>query len=575
VTRNPFEFSAANDLDVDQILDYYIEDFNYSRFIQSKRNIFLLGERGSGKTMTLLYNSFDAQRVKARREGRRVRLDRIGIYIPCNTPLTHRREHELLEAFKASTLSEHVLVLSIVHRIIRTLVSARDLLGEIPDDILCEELEAILAKSLPPGDSFLSRVERFIYSENQRTQQAVNRSTNDSFYEGALSFATLAMPLLEIVGRIELLGQSHFLLMLDDADYLNTYHIQALNAWIAYRDHSRFSFKVATAKVSRPSLITAAGGSILEGHDFTVVDMEKPLQNEQSDFGQLAHRIVKRRLERIECASSPEDFFPISSATTAQLEECKAIARQQALEKYPSGSSKQISDYVYKYHRALFFRREPRANLPAYTGFEMLVYLSTGVVRNLLEPCYWMYDRALSAATESGTDPQSITAIEPTHQNMVIMELSKRVWDQIEEGLDRQVAGCTREQAFQIRNLFEALARLFRERLLSDCSEPRATSFTISGRESGEAKDLEDLITIARKALLIYARSGPSKEAGSRETYYVPRRMLWPVRGLDPQGQHARVSLKARDLMAAARGERGLWTREAESSQEGLFDVDS
>jgi hypothetical protein len=34
--------------------------------------------------------------------------------------------------------------------------------------------------------------------------------------------------------------------------------------------------------------------------------------------------------------------------------------------------------------------------------------------------------------------------------------------------------------------------------------------------------------------------------------YFVPNRMLWPARGLDPQGQHARVSLKAKDVYAAA-----------------------
>ena len=54
---------------------------------------------------------------------------------------------------------------------------------------------------------------------------------------------------------------------------------------------------------------------------------------------------------------------------------------------------------------------------------------------------------------------------------------------------------------------------------------------------------------------MLYFRSGPAKDDGKRETFYVPNRMLWPIRGLDVVGQHARASLKARDIWAAANGE--------------------
>ena len=44
--QNPFEYEAANNLRPEDIIDYYIEDFNFSRFRQSTKNIFLIGERG-------------------------------------------------------------------------------------------------------------------------------------------------------------------------------------------------------------------------------------------------------------------------------------------------------------------------------------------------------------------------------------------------------------------------------------------------------------------------------------------------------------------------------------------------
>ena len=111
-----------------------------------------------------------------------------------------------------------------------------------------------------------------------------------------------------------------------------------------------------------------------------------------------------------------------------------------------------------------------------------------------------------------------------------------------------------REQAEQIYNLFDKLAVLFRERLEKHQSEPRAISFSISGATEEVMDQLRPLLDIARKVQLLYARTGPAKEKGRLQTYYVPNRMLWPVRGLDPYGQHARVSLKASDLWSAAQG---------------------
>ena len=48
--ENPFQYEAANGLSNEEIAAYYIDDFNYSRFIQSKRNVFIVGERGSGSS---------------------------------------------------------------------------------------------------------------------------------------------------------------------------------------------------------------------------------------------------------------------------------------------------------------------------------------------------------------------------------------------------------------------------------------------------------------------------------------------------------------------------------------------
>ena len=120
--KNPFEYSAANNLSPNEILDFYIEDCNFSRFIQSTKNVFLLGERGSGKTMSLLFNSFRVQFENFKRNKEESCYEKIGIYIPCNTPLFHKREYLLLgDDFRKSVICEHLLVLSIVYALVDTL----------------------------------------------------------------------------------------------------------------------------------------------------------------------------------------------------------------------------------------------------------------------------------------------------------------------------------------------------------------------------------------------------------------------------------------------------------------------
>ena len=571
---NPFSFSAATDLTPNDILSYYIPEHNYSRFIQSKRNVFLLGERGTGKTMTLLYHSFEVQQLKARGADENVDCTWVGTYVPCNTPLIHRPEHELLSKNRAFALSEHYMVLTMAGALMRTLEHALPNIESVSDIALAEDMEVMLATSLPPGKSFFSRMRIFTSTEIRKTQKAINQA-NENFYENAFSFATLILPIIDALGTISILTHTHFHFLIDDADYLNCHQIAALNSWIAYREHSKFSFKVATSKVMRPPRMTASGGTIEEGHDFTIIDMESSLHNERSDFGRMARLIVERRLRQLGTDATAEEFFPISSRVMQQLETCKQEASDLAREKYPDGTPKQISDYVYKYHRTLYFRRSPKANRPIYSGFDMIAFLSTGIVRDLLEPCFMMYDMAMSRR-----DPDTngiVEFIEPSIQNEAILKLSDRPWLKMKDGLHNHIPHCTKAKSDQIERMFEALAQLFRKRLMSDCSEPRATSFTISGGSSPERTEVGDLLRIARRALLIYVRLGTAKDAGSRELYYVPTRMLWPSRGLDPLGQHARVSLKAHDLLAAARGEPSPWTEVVESNadealQGSLFD---
>ena len=567
---NPFEYEAANNLTDEIIADYYIDDFNYSRFIQSKRNVFLVGERGSGKTMALLFNSWRLQKLLSERKGEEPSLSTIGVYIPCNTPLTHKTEYELLDEFRGEVLSEHFLVLSIAYGLAETLSKIHEVLEGADASLLRSEANYVLGADLPEDLNFFEAVKQFLQRELLVTQRKISSSNREAFYENTFSFASVFVPILNIcVSSIPRIKDSHFLLLLDDAHALNKHQVKAMNSWIAYRDHSLFSFKVAVAKVGAQTKITSSGGSILEGHDYTQIDMEAPLHNKKTDFYQLAERIVKQRLENVSISTTPVEFFPLNSTMKIDLEKSERAVREEAIRRFESKDvkSKAVTDYVYKYKRPHYFKNRPsKANRPPYSGFETLVYISTGVVRNLLEPCFWMFDRVVSELNEkkTGKDSSEIDNIPAEIQTKVILERSRRAWEWLRDSIAQDIEDCTTEDGQRAFQLLDALAVLFRDRLRHHQSEPCALSFTISGRNQVTRDKLNHLIEILRKAQLLYKRTGPAKDEGRRESYYVPNKILWPDRGLDPHGQHARVSIPA-DV---------LW-KAAETGKIGLKDTDN
>ncbi len=547
--KNPFEYEGASKFSEDEIIEVFIEDHNFSRFVSSKRNIFLVGERGTGKTMVLLYNATPIQIKKAKKQNITPDVSLINVYIPCNTPLTHRREYELLQEFEASVISEHFFVLAIMSKIVDTVAVIPDILDGCDESKLILEFQYLFDQEPMPGFSFFEILKLRNQRELVESQKALNKMEKESFYEHAISFSSGVVTLVNLLKKLPRIADSHFSLMIDDAQLLNPYQSSVLNSWIAYRENNPFSFKVATSKIGRPSFRTASGGEILPGHDFTMVDLEQPYQNQFSVFGKYARDIVKKRLEIAGINKNPEEFFPENDFFVEDLKACEAKVRMEAEKRYLATETKKITDYVYKYARAEYFRsRSSKANRPPYSGFETLVHISTGVIRNLLKPCFWMFDAAYSNTVNK---ENAIEFIPPAIQTEVFIDRSKKKWEWLKNGLNESI-DCTQAEAKYVFQLFDNLAILFRERLLHHKSEPRAISFSISNQTFDKTDELHKVLLNAQKAQILYTYSSCAKDSGRRETYYVPNRILWPDRGLDPVGQHARVSIPANELWDAA-----------------------
>lgn len=549
MVNNPFEYDAAPNLPRERLVEWYIEDDNYARFMKARRNVVINGERGSGKSMTLIYHSMSYDEVKDQGattddDGRRS----LGIYVPCNTPLNSKDEHLLIGEIAQRRISEADLTLMILANLAREFEATNIDFQPEEHRFLREEFEITLdCEAFPEDGSPFLHLRREVRRKLKVNQQQMLDSSWDHT-ASADTFSIMIIPILQAISSTETLRGAHFSLLIDDAQNLNAHQRRLLNSWLGYRDNSLFSFKVAIAGLRAYDFATASGGVILDGHDYLTVDLQRPIQNKDSEFGRFARNVVEKRLRNAGITADPYEFFPVDQATAKKLEQSRRKTEEMAVERGLLPGSKPFNDYVYKQRRAVYFRdRSGKANKPVYSGFSTLAHLSTGVIRNLLEPCYIMFEQQSSAVR--GKKPSHIF---PDVQDSVVKELSDRRWDILSGSLHRILPNCTLKDGEQIHNLFKRLAEYFRQRLLQHASEPRVVTFIVSERAHPSFEQLRRLLELAERAQLVYVRSGTSKKGGGREDYYVPNRMLWPRYGLDAHGQHGRASLRSEDLLAAA-----------------------
>ena len=253
-------------------------------------------------------------------------------------------------------LSEHFLVLAIIYSLADTLMHVPETLSGVEQAKLKSDAEYLLGIELGESENFYESVRKWAQREIVTTQRTINDWSSNTFYDNCYSFAAGIMPLLGCLRNIPGLRDSHFLLMIDDAHDLNHHQSRSLNSWIAYRDHSQFSFKVASAKVGQPTFITTTGGSILEGHDFTTVDMEQPIQTATSDFGRMAAMIIQKRLARVGINKEAGEYFPVSPQFEGEMRTCRETVKNRLKDQHPEWTPSRVDDYLYKFGRAEYFR---------------------------------------------------------------------------------------------------------------------------------------------------------------------------------------------------------------------------
>ena len=546
--KNPFVFDRPDTIEVEEFIKYYIKDNTYTRFLESTRNIILIGVRGSGKTSTLRYYSLP---VSYHNPSIQEKFKLVGIHIPSKQPFLGKREYLLYNnENRQHVVVEHFLCINILSEICNTFLELNGVISindDIREDILAN-LGYIFDTNFKNGSSLFDSIKLFVNKEANSSQRKLNNENFESFIDYAFNFNNTIIPLLEQLKKIPKLHNSHFSLFFDDIQDLGDIHQKIINSWISFRDNKLFSFKIATA-ATKPTFITSTGGLILEGHDFVRIDLTKGLFNKNSEFSQFAKDVIQKRLDIAGIRTTVDDFLPMSDSLRNDLKKGKQKAKELAKLKYPHPVGTQISDYIAKYARAISFReRNPKSNIPTYSGFETLVDISTGVIRNLLNPLYFMYEKELSQNEHC----KNISCIQPNTQKDIIKTKCDEFWEKI-RNIDSELENCTKDLARQINHFYNQLVEYLKKRLKDEeISEPRALNFIISEIEPEMEDMINKIIEASLKSTLLYERTISHKATGKKIPLYVPNRMMLPSHGLDPHGQYSHFPIKGRDFLEAA-----------------------
>lgn len=552
---NPFIHDAATNLSEEIISELYI-DIEDSEMIESQRNVFVTGYRGSGKSMLLRHNTFSM------RYSRNQNLDFIGIYVSCMTPFFSQKEHLLVDDnFQKKIVDEHMLVL----------VMSINLIKSIKNDFLLSDEESKIIQELKYyfdiDSSSLDDFYRFLNRELFNTQKETNISP-ETFYKNAYTFSSLIFPIVEALSSIDKLLNTRFSFLIDDGQLLSDFQKRSLNSWISFRDTRKINFKVAITSTKEYAFYTDTNSVILDNHDFVVVDLEKNFFGKETNYFEFAKKIIERRLQKFGFKNhKAEEFFPEDVNFEKRIDEIKENFIKGTYPELKDQTEEYRKTKASKYTRAIYFRErleKPRSNNPttAYTGFNTLVNISTGVIRNLLIPCSTMYEYE-----KNKSKLDKVEYIHSKTQYEAIIKESQKKWESLKY-LSVQIEGCDEETSLKIEKFLKNFGNQLKSILLDPSStEKQVLTFTIEKLDDYHNKNnIKQILLIAEKAGLLYSRIGPGRNS-NRTTWYTPNRILWTELGLDPVGQNGRINIRPEDFEHMTENEID-YTR----SQKGLFD---
>lgn len=588
--RNPFVVESPEKLSPEQIIELFVQEFTQIETIKQRKHTFVWGTRGSGKSMMLRY--MEPQCQTAIHGGAEGFLKQpgsfLGVYCPCKEGQLNKTELSLLDPFSLRIIGEHMLNLTIADRLLSCLrgqfpseLFKKAELGSLARKIIRLFDRASAASSIEEADGVtslqdepLNWLQALLDAENRKIATFLKKNAllgGGANYEGTTSgYHDFLLPFIRAVGELPILSGIPIYLLLDDADKLTKDQQAIVNTWIANRDQSVFCLKISTQREEYKTFFTRDGGLIEQPHDYSEVDVDELYTRSQSDYAEKVRLISKKRLKISERGHvSIEEFLPYDPTEEALL---KNIKDETAAEWERVGKPGRQSDYVYRYATARLFQHlAATKQRKSYAGFQNIVHLSSGVIRDFLEPCYLMFD----ACVRKREDPRLINSIAPSIQNDIMRRYSEDFFLPRIENIRKDLPPEQWQQLEELKTLIDSLGRLFYQRLHDpESREERLFSITVRG---AVPKEIDDVLRMGVRYRYFQLKTYSTKEGGGREKWYILNRRLCPALKLDPTGFEGRISIVPDHLALALKDPAkfvNLRLRRPDQGQPTLFELE-
>lgn len=543
--KNPFSVITPENITSEEIKNMFVENTDFLN-LEKNGHTFIHGHRGCGKSMSL--QVLRSKHYMQYRDIKNIKdLPFICMYIPIKKSVLanielDRLKNDVLEKYFA----EHMLSLHFAINICKDLV---EFIKHEEIIIDSDEISMFLDKLMLIGfdissiqinsniiDGLLKLFEEQWGKDNViRRKISLIRSPDD--IEEPSIFTTyhdFLLPLIKMIKYFDISKKfdKNVYLLVDDADNLPLVFTKTLNEWILYRDTDNFSLKIST-QLKYKTYRTVSNNRIEKPHDYSEIIFSYVVSSDKKkEYKNLIKEIVEKRLTMVGINIDANQFLPEKKEQLDQI----TIIKNNYIKNWENGNGRGNGKYddANRYARPDYIKNlggvsKQKSNY-SYSGFQQLVHISSGIVRHFLDPLSKMYE-------EQKNKSDHITIIEPSIQNSVIRNESDEFFTKQFEDLEKDIEenDLSNGKIQKLKNLITALGENFHDILLSDLSERRVFSFSISD----DYKIDDEIKTILKLGIeygLIYESKIGRKNSSGRTELYILTRLLAPHFTLDPNG---------------------------------------
>lgn len=543
--NNPFAVEHPENLKIEEVRKLFVEDATNIKNLMSQDHTIIWGARGSGKSMVLRYlEAIDFINDSTKNN------KFISIYIPIKEGMFNKSDFEQIPEKFSSVLSEHLFNMYIAQKtinIIQNYIKTYQCIGLSEIEEYVQDIEELfgylsLIDTLEIIDNFnvrpvgLELLKRIFCIEVSKVKDYLDAVTfeEDKQYKGATTgYLDFLLPFMRRTLKLINVENLKFYLLLDDTGRMHEFQQKIINGWIANRDQSILCVKISTVKSDYKTFMTGNNWKIETPHDYSELETDDVYTSQGTEYYKKLKLICNRRLELAEINGIDiTEYLPPDDKQQSMLNDIR--------KNYENCNQDSLEDLI---SHELFCKIGNGSR--NYAGFDNLVCISSGVIREFLQPCQVMYNKALEQS-EDGI----IKSIPSSIQNDVITDFAKNYLNKIEI-IKRDVELEEHSIVDLLKTFIQTIGELFYNRLKDkDKIEKRIFTFIIK-----DSKNLSDEYNKMLEFGVSYGYlkkvSSSSKQGGGSYPRYILSRRLAPAFKIDPTSIKGKIELSSNDVELA------------------------